>query len=89
MKRVSALASLGRCAVYNGIANGAFMVPLKQANKEVVGLEYLFSFGMGSAMATTVLVLTSWMFKPVDFQIQVAPRLTAPPLAALNACEIG
>ena len=44
------------CATYVGIANGSFMTPLKYANKEVTGIEYLFSFGLGSAIMTILLV---------------------------------
>ncbi|KAH9551161.1 hypothetical protein CY35_09G000800 [Sphagnum magellanicum] len=44
------------CAVLVGLLNGSFMLPLKFANKDVVGVEYLVSFGVG-AMVITILVL--------------------------------
>mmetsp|Transcript_13673 Transcript_13673/g.41307 ORF Transcript_13673/g.41307 Transcript_13673/m.41307 type:complete len:433 (+) Transcript_13673:278-1576(+) len=40
------------CAVFIGISNGSFLVPLKYANQTVTGMEYLVSFGIGAAAAT-------------------------------------
>ncbi|KAH7365201.1 hypothetical protein KP509_18G013500 [Ceratopteris richardii] len=39
-----------------GVLNGSFLIPLKYAHEDVVGIEYLVSFGVGS-MAMTLLVL--------------------------------
>ncbi|KAJ7537566.1 hypothetical protein O6H91_11G011800 [Diphasiastrum complanatum] len=43
------------CAAAVGVVNGSLMVPLKYAHKDVVGAEYLFSFGIGT-MGTTLIV---------------------------------
>ena len=37
-------------AVYIGIANGSFTVPFKYAQKDVKGIVYVVSFGMGAVM---------------------------------------
>jgi hypothetical protein len=37
-------------AVYIGIANGSFTVPFKYAQKDVHGIVYVVSFGLGAAM---------------------------------------
>ena len=37
-------------AVYIGIANGSFTVPFKYAQKDVKGIVYVVSFGLGAVM---------------------------------------
>ena len=87
------------CATYVGIANGSFMTPLKYANKEVTGLEYLFSFGVGSAVATVVLVFLYNIyrrqikrdFSPLNFHFETCAKpalLTGVLWSAGNACSI-
>ena len=87
------------CATYVGIANGSFMTPLKYANKEVTGLEYLFSFGVGSAVATVVLVFLYNLyrrqikrdFSPLNFHFETCAKpalLTGVLWSAGNACSI-
>ena len=87
------------CATYVGIANGSFMTPLKYANKEVTGLEYLFSFGVGSAIATVVLVFLYNVyrrqikrdFSPLNFHFETCAKpalLTGLLWSAGNACSI-
>ena len=87
------------CATYVGIANGSFMTPLKYANKEVTGLEYLFSFGVGSAIATVVLVVLYNVyrrqikrdFSPLNFHFETCAKpalLTGLLWSAGNACSI-
>jgi glucose uptake protein GlcU len=87
------------CATYVGIANGSFMTPLKYANKEVTGLEYLFSFGVGSAIATVVLVFLYNIyrrhikrdFSPLNFHFETCAKpalLTGLLWSAGNACSI-
>ena len=87
------------CATYVGVANGSFMTPLKYANKEVTGLEYLFSFGIGSAVATVGLVFlydfyrkqVKRDFSPLNFHFNacVLPALSTGLLwSAGNACSI-
>jgi glucose uptake protein GlcU len=87
------------CATYVGIANGSFMTPLKYANKEVTGLEYLFSFGVGSALATVVLVFLYNLyrrqinrdFSPLNFHFETCAKpalLTGVLWSAGNACSI-
>lgn len=39
-------------AVIVGITNGSFMIPLEYANKDVVGVEYIISFGVGAITVT-------------------------------------
>lgn len=48
------------CAILVGTLNGSFMVPLKYAHKDVVGVEYLVSFGIG-AMTMTIILLGIYM----------------------------
>jgi len=50
-------------AVYVGIANGSFMTPLKYANQEVTGLEYLISFGIGSMLMTIIMAVCYFAFR--------------------------
>ncbi|KAK3263953.1 hypothetical protein CYMTET_27276 [Cymbomonas tetramitiformis] len=77
------------CAVYVGFANGSFMMPLKYANKEVKGAEYLMSFGIG-AMSMTLLLLGGYYVvnkmigRPFpSFQTQVKQTIpTNPKLAS-------
>ncbi|CAM6119786.1 unnamed protein product [Calypogeia fissa] len=39
-------------AIIVGITNGSFMIPLEYANKDVVGVEYIISFGVGAIIMT-------------------------------------
>lgn len=48
------------CAILVGGLNGSFMIPLKYAHKDVVGAEYLVSFGIG-AMTMTIILLGIYM----------------------------
>eukprot|EP00899_Mesostigma_viride_P017118 jgi/Mesvir1/25407/Mv01441-RA.1 len=84
-------------AAYVGVANGSFMTPLKYANTEVKGVEYLVSFGVGAFVVTAVLLLAYFtglrmMGRPVpDFQFRVAakPALTTGLLWSVgNFCSI-
>lgn len=43
-------------AVLVGILNGSFLIPLEYAHKDVVGVEYLVSFGVGSMVMTLVVL---------------------------------
>ncbi|MCO5612113.1 hypothetical protein L7F22_066375 [Adiantum nelumboides] len=43
-----------------GILNGSFLIPLKYAHQDVVGVEYLVSFGVGSLVMTVTVLGTYW-----------------------------
>ena len=49
-------------ALYVGVANGSFMVPFKSAIKDsgLDAVEYVLSFGIGSA-GVTLVILVSWL----------------------------
>ncbi|XP_057819219.2 uncharacterized protein LOC131032301 isoform X1 [Cryptomeria japonica] len=64
------------CAVLVGAMNGSFMIPLKYANKDVVGVEYLVSFGIGSMTMTLVLLGTYTIV--LVFQGRPLPSLYVP-----------
>lgn len=69
------------CAVYVGIANGSFLVPLKYANRSVTGLEYLVSFGIGAALVTAAAAAAhSAAARRFDWrQLDPAVRAAGPP----------
>mmetsp|Transcript_15923 Transcript_15923/g.50037 ORF Transcript_15923/g.50037 Transcript_15923/m.50037 type:complete len:333 (+) Transcript_15923:125-1123(+) len=87
------------CALYVGIANGSFMVPLKYGmkNTDVKGIEYLVSFGVGAGIVTIVVAGIYFaglrhLGRPIpSFQVGVAakPALTTGLLwSAGNYCSI-
>jgi len=84
-------------AVYVGFANGSFMTPLKYANKEVTGTEYIISFGIGAMFFTVIFVGIYSIYRKatgrpaLDFQPQVAAcpaLLTGLLWSAGNYCSI-
>lgn len=85
------------CAILVGVLNGSFMLPVKLANRDVEGAEYIFSFATG-AMAITVLVLAVYSLarfmagKPrPEFQMRVAalPALAAGVVWSVgNVCSV-
>uniref|UniRef100_A0A7S0WS46 EamA domain-containing protein n=1 Tax=Pyramimonas obovata TaxID=1411642 RepID=A0A7S0WS46_9CHLO len=84
-------------AIYVGFANGSLMTPLKYANKEVTGTEYIVSFGIGAMLFTLLFVAGYSVFrsatgKPrLDFHVQVAAGpalLTGLLWSAGNFCSI-
>ncbi|KAI5070430.1 hypothetical protein GOP47_0014773 [Adiantum capillus-veneris] len=47
-------------AILVGVLNGSFLIPLKYAHQDVVGVEYLVSFGVGSIAITFIVLGIYW-----------------------------
>lgn len=61
-----------------GVLNGSFLIPLKYAHQDVVGVEYLVSFGVGSMIMTLLVLGAYWSSHKLfghdfpSFQVKVA-----------------
>ncbi|KAL3683364.1 hypothetical protein R1sor_001386 [Riccia sorocarpa] len=84
-------------AVFVGVSNGSFLIPFKYATKEIHGVEYLVSFGVGAlTVSSTILgvysLLQVYLGKPTPsfhFRAAVGPGLLTGVLwSAGNVCSI-
>ena len=72
-------------AVYIGIANGSFTVPFKYAQKDVKGIVYVVSFGLGAVMVRPLSSrqpLLARRFKSI--KTRPVPRRSWPPAKAVS-----
>ncbi|BBN10202.1 hypothetical protein MPTK1_5g01810 [Marchantia polymorpha subsp. ruderalis] len=85
------------CAIFVGVSNGSFLIPFKYATKEIHGVEYLVSFGVGavtisSAILTIYSMLQVYRGKPppsFHFKAVAGPGLLTGVLwSAGNVCSI-